>query len=233
MRNFDEIVAVAATRKGGTAVLDEILAKSRLSTPAVIAAISDDRILSQMTRCVFQAGFSWKVVDAKWDGFEVAFGGFDPHACAAMPEDRFDALLKDSRIIRNGAKILSVIANARFVLDLAAVHGSAAKAFADWPDADYAGLLDMLKNRASRLSGNAAMYFLRAIGKPSFIASRSVVAALIREGVLTKPPSGKRDLRAIQDAFNQWAAQSGRDLTAISRILAMSVDEGGGGVPRL
>lgn len=224
MRKFDEIVAAAAARKGGVAALDEILAKSHPSAPDVIAAIQDDRILSKMTRCVFQAGFSWTVVEAKWEGFEAAFGGFDPHACAAMPEDRFDALLKDSRIVRNGAKIRSVITNAQFVLDLAASHGSAARAFADWPDADYAGLLEMLKTRASRLSGNAAMYFLRSIGKPSFIASRSVVAALIREGVLTKPPSGKRDLRAMQDAFNLWAAQSGRDLTAISRILAMSGD---------
>jgi len=215
---------MAALRQGGMAALDEILAKSRPSAPDVIATIQDDRILSQMTRCVFQAGFSWKVIDAKWDGFEAAFGRFEPHACAAMPEDRFDALLKDARIVRNGAKIRSVIANARFVLDLAATYGSAARAFADWPDTDYAGLLELLKTRASRLSGNAAMYFLRSIGKPSFIASRSVVAALIREGVLTKPPSGKRDLRAMNDAFNRWAAESGRDLTTISRTLAMSVD---------
>jgi 3-methyladenine DNA glycosylase Tag len=226
MRKFDQIVAAAAGRKGGIAALDAIVAKSRPSAPEIIAAIPNDRILSKMTRCVFQAGFSWTVVDAKWDGFEAAFGGFEPHACAAMPEDRFDALLKDTRIVRNGAKIQSVIANARFVLDLAAARGSAGQAFADWPDADYIGLLEMLKTRASRLSGNAAMYFLRSIGKPSFIASRSVVTALIHEGVLTKPPSGKRDLRVIQDAFNQWAAQSGRDLTAISRILAMSIDEG-------
>jgi 3-methyladenine DNA glycosylase Tag len=228
MRNFSEIVGMAAGRKGGISELDEILAKSRPSDPAVIAAIPDDRILSEMSRRVFHSGFSWKVVDAKWDSFEAAFDRFDPRACASMPEDRFDALLKDSRIVRNAAKIRSVIANGRFVLDLAAAHGSAARGLADWPDADYAGLLEMLKTRASRLSGNAAMYFLRSIGKPSFIASTSVVAALIREGILTKAPSGKRDLRAVQDAFNTWSAESGRDLTAISRILAMSVDEGGG-----
>jgi hypothetical protein len=43
--------------------------------------------------------------------------------------------------------------------------------------------------------------------------------------VLTKPPGGKRDMRTIQDTFNAWSAESGRDLTEISRILAMSVVE--------
>jgi hypothetical protein len=41
-----------------------------------------------------------------------------------------------------------------------------------------------------------------------------------------RPPGGKRDLAAIQAAFNQWSGESGRDLTAISRVLAMSIDGG-------
>jgi hypothetical protein len=115
-----------------------------------------------------------------------------------------------------------VQANGRFLVELAKAHGTAAKAFADWPDDDYVGLLDLLKTRASRLGGEAGMRFARDLGKPSFITSRDVAAALVREGVLAKPPSGKKDMRAIQDAFNAWAKESGRDLTSISRVLAMS-----------
>ncbi|MEI9986944.1 MAG: hypothetical protein WDN69_29555 [Aliidongia sp.] len=84
MRDFDEIVAIAAERTGGMAALEESLADSKPLDPAVVAAIPDDRILSAMTRRVFQAGFSWKVIDAKWDGFEEALHGFDPaiaHRC--------------------------------------------------------------------------------------------------------------------------------------------------------
>jgi 3-methyladenine DNA glycosylase Tag len=179
-----------------------------------------------MTRRVFQAGFNWKVIDAKWPGFEAAFDGFDPQACANMSEERFDALLKDTRIVRNAAKIRSVIFNARLVVELAAAYGSAARCFAEWPDSDYVGLLELLKQRADRLSGHAGMYFLRAIGRPAFITSRDVTAALIREGVVAKEPTSKRDLAAVQAAFNIWSAQSGRDLTTISRILAMSVGPG-------
>jgi len=230
--DFDRVFALAARNKGGAAALEALLAKTRPSVPEEIAAIADDRILSEMTRRVFQAGFSWKVVDAKWPAFEELFAGFDPRYCAALSEERFDALLKDSRIVRNAAKIRSITANAGFVLDLAAEHGSAARLLSDWPDSDYVGLLELLDKRASRVSGQAGMRFLRSIGKPSFITTGAVTAALIREGVLTKPPSGRRDLKTIQDAFNQWSAQSGRDLTAISRTLAMSVDEGEAGQPK-
>lgn len=154
MRHLEEIIAIAANRKGGIDELEDILATSRSLAPAEIAAVPDDRILAAMTRLVFQAGFSWKVIDAKWNGFETAFDGFDPARCASMSEPRFDALLKDASIIRNGAKIRSVVVNARFILDLAAAHGSAARFFADWPDADYVGLLDVLKKRAVRLAEN-------------------------------------------------------------------------------
>jgi 3-methyladenine DNA glycosylase Tag len=231
MVKFDRVIALASANKGGMAALEELLAMTKSASPAVIAAIPDDRLLSEMSRRIFQAGFSWKVVDDKWPAFEELFAGFEPRVCAAMPEERFDALLKDGRIIRNAAKIRSIVANAGFILELAAAKGgsakggSAARFIADWPDSDYIGLLDLFEKRASRLSGQAAMRFLRSIGKPAFITTNAVVTALIREGVLTKPAVGKRDMKTIQDTFNAWSAESGRDLTEISRIMAMSVVE--------
>jgi hypothetical protein len=44
----------------------------------------------------------------------------------------------------------------------------------------------------------------------------------VEAGVLEKPPSSRRDFQAVQAAFNAWSEQSGRDLTAISRVLALS-----------
>ena len=226
MRDFAAIFAIAAKRKGGAAALERMLAETASRTPAQIAAIPDDRILAEMTRRIFQAGFSWTVIDNKWPAFEAGFAGFDPNACAFMSEERFDALMKDRAIVRNGAKIKAVQANAQFLLDLKAGHGSAARFFADWPDSDYIGLLAVLQKRASHLGGASAGRFLRAIGKPAFVTSPDMVAALIREGVLERPPGGKRDLARIQAAFNRWSTDSGRDLTAISRVLAMSIDAG-------
>ncbi|WP_413988152.1 DNA-3-methyladenine glycosylase I [Labrys okinawensis] len=224
MRPFADIFELAARRKGGAAALNQALATTASRTPAEMAQIPDDRILAEMTRRIFYAGFSSKVIDDKWPAFEKGFQGFEPHACAFMTDEHFDVLMQDRGIVRNGAKIRSVQLNAKFLLDLKVEHGSAARFFADWPDSDYVGLLDVLKKRASHLGGDAAGRFLRGIGKPAFIATPDMVAALISEGVLAKPPSGKKDLAAVQAAFNRWSGESGRDLTAISRVLAMSVD---------
>jgi 3-methyladenine DNA glycosylase Tag len=221
MRTFDEIFAIAADRKGGPDALEALLSKP---LPAEeLAAIPDDRWLSMMAKCLFQAGFHWKVIEAKWPGFETAFEGFDPPRVAFYGDEDVDRLLSDSGIVRNGAKIMAVIENARFLTDLAAEHGSAAKFFADWPADDFIGLMDVLAKRGSRLGGATGQRVMRWMGKESFILSKDVSARLIAEDVVTKPPTSKRDLAAVQTAFNSWKDQSGRSLTQISQVLAMSV----------
>jgi 3-methyladenine DNA glycosylase Tag len=222
MQSFDEIFERAAARKGGAAALEAMLAEYPPKTPAELAATPDHRWLAEMSRSVFQAGFNWRVIDNKWAGFEEAFHGFEPRANAAMSEDEFDAHLKDTRIVRNGQKVASVRANAQFLVDLAAEHGSAAKFFADWPDADLVGLLDVMKKRAARCAGETAMRLLRRMGKPAFITTRDVGAALVEAGVLAAPPKNRKDLQAVQEAFNAWSAATGRDFNAISRTLALS-----------
>jgi len=224
MRSFEEIEALAAEKKGGPDRLAALLAEHNPpKTQAELERIGDDRWLSMFTRCVFQAGFSWKVIDQKWPGFEEAFEGFDVARLAFLPDEAFEALLKDTRIVRNGAKIKSVQENAIFLKDLAAEHGSAARFFAHYPPSDQVGLMDILKKRGSRLGGNTGQIALRFMGKESFILSGDVVNALIRENVIEKDAMSKKNLAAIQAAFNDWNATSGRPLNEISRILAFSV----------
>ncbi|HUS54972.1 MAG TPA: DNA-3-methyladenine glycosylase I [Thermohalobaculum sp.] len=220
--SFDALFAMAAARKGGANAFEKTLPSPK--TPTELAAIPDHRWLATMTRAVFQAGFSWKVIEAKWPGFESAFWGFDPSRCSMMSDDDLDALLKDKSIVRNGAKIRSVAENASFLRDLAAEHGTAAKAFATWPATDYVGLLTVLKKRAARLGGTSGQYFLRTMGVDSFVLSRDVVRALIREGVVDKEPTSQRDLARVQAAFDNWRAESGRPMAQISRTLACSIE---------
>jgi 3-methyladenine DNA glycosylase Tag len=229
MRSFADIYAQAAKRKGGKTALEAMIDEHPPKSPADLADIGDDRWLAQMSKSVFQAGFSWKVIENKWPGFERAFHGFSPPINAAMSDEEFDAHLKDTSIIRNARKILSVRDNAIFLTDLAAEHGSAAAFFAAWPDDDFVGLLEVMKKRASRLSGETAMRLFRHMGKPSFITTRDVAAALIGAGVIDKPPTGRKDLQAVQDAFNAWSRETGRDLTALSRVLALSTGPEGWG----
>ena len=65
-----------------------------------------------MTKRVFSAGFAWSVIENKWPGFEKAFLGFKPAKLIFQPDDFWHALLSDTGIVRNGAKISSVRENA-------------------------------------------------------------------------------------------------------------------------
>ena len=38
---------------------------------------NDDAYFENMTRCVFQAGLTWKLIADRWPNFEEAFKGFD------------------------------------------------------------------------------------------------------------------------------------------------------------
>ena len=64
-----------------------------------------------------------------------------------LSDDDIDALIKDTRIVRNAQKIVSVPANASMLVELARQHGSAAAFFADWPNDDFIGLLEYLKKK--------------------------------------------------------------------------------------
>ncbi|GAA6161534.1 DNA-3-methyladenine glycosylase I [Ruegeria sp. HU-ET01832] len=220
MHHFDDIFRMAADRHGGADALNSQLETPK--SPEELADLPEDRWLSVMTKCIFQAGFSWKVIESKWDGFEAAFDGFDVGRCAFMNDEKFDTLLQDTRIVRNGTKIAAVRDNAAFLLELRE-EGGAGRVLGGWPSTDFVGLLEILRKRGARLGGTSAQIALRFAGRDSFILSQDVAARLIAEGVVDKAPTSKKAMNAVQAAFNTWMDQSGRSLTEISRVLAMSV----------
>ena len=224
MTHFKTILARAEKRKGGPKALVALLPPK--PDAKALAKVGDDRILAEMTRRVFCAGFAWKVIEAKWDGFEAAFHAFDPGFLLFQPEEFWDGLMKDARIVRNGAKIASVRHNARFVADIAQEHGRFGRMLSRWPASDEIGLLALLAKRGNRLGGNTGQMMLRFIGWDGFVLSRDVIACLRDAGLdLAPEPKSKRDLDKIQAQFNAWAEESGLPYTHISRICAMSIGE--------
>ena len=221
MKSFDKIEAMAGKHHGGPKGITSVLKQWQVDTN--LTAKKDAQFLAGMAKAVFSSGFSWEVIEKKWTGFEAAFDNFEPKKVAAYDDDKIDALLKDTRIVRNGAKIMATIENARFVAATAKQHGSFGKFLANWPVTDQVGLMDYLKKNASRLGGSTCQYFLRFEGWDAFILSGDVVKALIREGVVSKEPTSKKDLAAVQAAFNTWRTQGRRPVREISRILALSV----------
>ena len=188
--------------------------------------LRDDRVLAEMTKRVFSAGFAWSVIESKWPGFEAAFLGFEPARLAFEPDKFWDGLVKDARIVRNGAKIGSARHNARFIQDVAKEHGSFGHLLAAWPSSDQIGLLELLAKRGSRLGGNTGQMLLRFLGWDGFVASRDVVACLRDAGLdVAEEVKSKRDLKLVQDHFNAWAKETGLPYVHLSRICAFSIGE--------
>ena len=69
--------------------------------------------LEALSRPVFQAGISWRVIDAKWSGIREAFAGFTPTVVANYGPDDVDRLLGDPQVVRSKAKIEATIDNAQ------------------------------------------------------------------------------------------------------------------------
>ncbi|MCZ6710378.1 MAG: DNA-3-methyladenine glycosylase I [Gammaproteobacteria bacterium] len=222
MDSFESIFQHAAERKGGAVELEALLPSA--STPKQLRALTDDRYLAEMTKCVFRSGFVWKIIENKWPGFEAAFHNFDVASCAMLSEEEQEQLAQDASIVRHARKIQSVPKNASFILDVRASHGSFGSYLADWPGDEIVGLWDDLKKRGSRLGGQTGRFFLRFVGKDTPMFSADVVKALVTQGVVEKQPTSKKALLQVQEALNVWREESGRELCQISRVLACSVD---------
>jgi DNA-3-methyladenine glycosylase I len=126
----------------------------------------------------FQAGLSWITILRRRPGFRDAFDGFDVDTVAAYTDDDVERLMLDERIIRNRAKVLATIGNARITAELvrddpgaldALVWGFAPTASRPRPRAwgdvpavtpESEALSKALKKRGFRFVGATTMYAL-------------------------------------------------------------------------
>ncbi len=221
MTKFKPILDKATKRMGGAKPLEESLPAPKSGDE--IKAVPDDRYLSAISLRVFQAGLKHSMVLNKWPAFEEVFHGFDPRRVAAMHDEQLEALMKDRRLVRHWPKIKSVPANAAAIIGIAGEAGSFGNWLADWPTTDITGLWQALSKRFNHMGGMSGPYILRRVGKDTFVLTDDVVRFLIEQGLVTKKPTGKRDLTVVQEAFNAWATETGRPLCQLSRIAALSL----------
>ena len=145
--------------------------------------VRDERgVFERVSLEAFQSGLSWATILRKRPAFRDAFAGFDPDAVAGFGEADVDRLLADARIVRNRAKVLATITNARATVRLRdTVDGGLAglvwsyrpestprpHRFADIPtqSEQSVALAGDLKRRGFRFVGPTTMYALmEAIG---------------------------------------------------------------------
>ncbi|MFI8744170.1 DNA-3-methyladenine glycosylase I [Pseudomonas sp. NPDC077186] len=222
MRDYKWLHEYCLNRFGSARALEALLPQPR--SDAELRALSDDRYLSSISLRIFRAGLKHSLVDAKWPAFEEVFFGFDPEKVVLMGGERLENLMQDARLIRHLGKLKSVPRNAQFILDVRREKGSFGSLIADWPVTDIVGLWKYLAKHGSQLGGMSAPRLLRMVGKDTFIPSDDMVAALKAQGIVDKAPTSQKELAAVQAAFNQWHAESGRPLCQLSVMLAHTVN---------
>ena len=81
--------------------------------------VRDERgVFERLSLEAFQAGLSWVTILRKRPAFRAAFANFDPDAVAAFDDGDAVRLLNDPSIVRNRAKILATLGNARAAVAL-------------------------------------------------------------------------------------------------------------------
>jgi DNA-3-methyladenine glycosylase I len=92
----------------------------------------DTRLFEMLSLESAQAGLSWITILRKRENYRAAFNGFDPVKVARYSEKKIASLLENPGIIRNRAKIASVVRNAREVLAIQDQLGSLDHYFWQW-----------------------------------------------------------------------------------------------------
>lgn len=120
--------------------------------------------LEILTKAMFQAGVSWKLVDDKWPAFREVFADFDPKKVAAFDQADVERLLQDARILRSPKKIQGTIENAKAILAI----DSEFKGFKNYlrSKGSYKSLSTDMRKRFKYIGELSVYYFLFRVKEP-------------------------------------------------------------------
>ena len=92
-----------------------------------LPVLGDDALFERICMESFQCGLSWLTILRKREAFRACFAGFEIEAVARFGEVDVARLLADPGIVRNRAKIVASIENARQALETIGECGSLAQ----------------------------------------------------------------------------------------------------------
>lgn len=127
---------------------------------------SDDAYFENMIRVIFLAGLSWKIIDEKWPNFKKVFKNFSVDEVAKFNENNVKQLMSDASIVRNRAKIIAAINNAKQFQNIRKDYGSF-QSYLDSLDKsnNYALVIKELGKKFSRLGPSSTRIFLFSVGE--------------------------------------------------------------------
>ena len=118
-----------------------------------------------LSKAVFNAGFSYQVVNTKWEGIKEVFNEFDPEIISNWTIDEVSDALESPKIIRNGKKVKAIVTNAKIFLELIEKHSSFDNYLKSFRDKPYEEKQKIIAKQFKWLGPTGAHFFLWSIGE--------------------------------------------------------------------
>ncbi|MCL2454139.1 MAG: DNA-3-methyladenine glycosylase I [Micrococcales bacterium] len=149
----------------------------------------DRRLFEKLVLEGFQAGLSWITILRKRERFREVFAGFDAQTVAGFDDADVERLMADAGIVRNRAKILAAIGNARALLAMQASGESLDQLMWSHAPADHARPRGWEDYAASTPESKALSKALKARGF-RFVGPTTVYAAMQSCGLVDDHMAG-------------------------------------------
>lgn len=119
-----------------------------------------------LARRILAGGLTWVQVDARWPATRDALAGCDPGVVAALDDDALRHVMLRPDVLRNAARLRSVVDNARAFQEIAAEHGTVHAWLASLRSLTWEDRVTALSDRLRGVRERRAWRFLREIGEP-------------------------------------------------------------------
>ncbi len=135
--------------------------------PPRITPDDDAGYLEEMTKAIFRAGFSWRVINDKWPQFQEAFHRFEVAKVANYGPPDLERLQGDPGLVRNRRKLEATVTNAQRILELIDQHGSFHSYLRTIDHLPYPDRVEVLTSQFHHLGRTGAFVFLHCVNEPT------------------------------------------------------------------
>ncbi|MFX1601464.1 MAG: DNA-3-methyladenine glycosylase I [Promethearchaeota archaeon] len=121
---------------------------------------NDQEYFEALIRSVFSAGFSYKVIKTKWEGFREIFHNFNPYKIAQWTESDILIAIESPKIVRNVKKIRATVENAKNFIDLVKRYGTFENYLKSLRDKPYNEISQIISKTFKWLGPSGTYFFL-------------------------------------------------------------------------
>jgi 3-methyladenine DNA glycosylase Tag len=118
-----------------------------------------------LSKAVFNAGFSFQVVNRKWEDIKEVFHEFDPYIISNWTFDEIFSVIESPKIIRNSKKVNAIVSNAKVFIEILETHNSFDNYLKTFRRKSYEKKIKILSKQFKWIGPTGAHFFLWSVGE--------------------------------------------------------------------